>query len=493
VAPNWETLLTTSRTADENSLELEAALNDRSEERQARDARPAWSRTKRRNQLRKIGLISPCGWGNLGDAAIFDAAISNIRKRLPDAEISAFTLNPADTTEKHGIPARTLIGYSLSGYGVREPAPDPPIPAPTPSPATTPKPSLRSRLIGLRRPLTSAPVLRPVLAPLRSLRSAIGFVKPELTHFSRSLRAARNLDLIVVAGGGQLDDQWGGPWGHPYVLCRWALLSRLSGVPFVVLSVGTGAVRSRLGRWFISRSLRWAVYRSYRDQGSKTLVDFAAFTHTDPVVPDLAFSYPVEADPPRLGDSTTRHLVVGVSPMCFADPRSWPDKDAVFYQNYVQKIADFVARLSASDFDVVLFASQHVNDRQTVTDVQNRLCLDGYPNGHTVHEATTAESLMDCLRTMDVVVASRLHGVLLAHLTGRPVLAISHERKVSALMADFENDEFCLDINTFEVSELWDRFHQLVARRHEVVKRNIRRVQEFQEQVQAQFDRILAT
>lgn len=351
---------------------------------------------------------------------------------------------------------------------------------------------MRSHLVGLRQRLTSSPVLRPILAPLRALRSAIQFVKPELTHFVRSLRAARNLDLIVVAGGGQLDDHWGGSWGHPYVLYRWALLSRLSGVPFVVLSVGTGTLRSGLSRWFISRSLRWAAYRSYRDQGSKARVDFVAATHTDPVVPDLAFSYPIKADPSPVNGSGRRRLAVGVSPMCFADPRCWPDQDAVFYQRYVRKIADFVARLSTAEFDVVMFASQHVSDRRTIVDVQNRLCRNGCPNGHVVCEATTAEALIDCLRRVDIVVACRLHGVLLAQLAGRPVLAVAHERKVNAMMADFANEEFCLDINTFEVTALWDRFHQLLARRHGVVERNIRRVQEFQEQLQAQYDRILA-
>jgi polysaccharide pyruvyl transferase WcaK-like protein len=487
-------LLTTSRNADENPLKMEVALIDRSTNRWVPNRRSARSRTDRPIPAKRIGLISPCGWGNLGDAAILDAAISNIRARFPDAGITAFTLNPADTMEKHGITASTLIGYSLSGYAVREPASDPNVTPPPPSRSTMPRPSLRSQLTRLRRRLTSVPLLRTILAPLHSLRSAIRFVTPELTHLARSHRAARNLDLIVVAGGGQLDDYWGGAWGHPYALWRWALLARLSGVPFVILSVGTGAVRSGLGRWFISRSLRWAAYRSYRDQGSKALVDFAAVTHADPVVPDLAFSYPIEADPsPHLEVSAPRRLVVGVSPMCFADPRCWPDKDAGFYQDYVRKIADFVARLTAFDFDVVLFASQHVNDRQTVTDVQNRLGLDGDPNGPTVREATTAETLINCLRTMDVVVACRLHGVLLAHLAGRPVLAVSHERKVNALMADFENDEFCLDINTFDVSALWDRFQQLLTRRQEVVERNVRRVQEFRQQLQAQYDRVLAT
>ena len=35
--------------------------------------------------------------------------------------------------------------------------------------------------------------------------------------------------MLVVAGGGQLDEEWGGSWGHPYALMKWAVLARVAG------------------------------------------------------------------------------------------------------------------------------------------------------------------------------------------------------------------------------------------------------------------------
>src|SRR5690349_15692408 len=57
----------------------------------------------------RIGLISPCGGGNLGDAAILDATIEGVRGRIAGAEFFAVTFNPQDTERRHRIPALRLV------------------------------------------------------------------------------------------------------------------------------------------------------------------------------------------------------------------------------------------------------------------------------------------------------------------------------------------------------------------------------------------------
>src|SRR5262245_55533497 len=70
----------------------------------------------------KIGFIGPCGWGNLGDAAIVDSLIHGIRTRLPRARIVGFTLTPDDTRVRHGVDAYTCAAYSLPHYPSLEPS-----------------------------------------------------------------------------------------------------------------------------------------------------------------------------------------------------------------------------------------------------------------------------------------------------------------------------------------------------------------------------------
>ena len=52
---------------------------------------------------RRIGIIGHGGTKNLGDEALFATVIQNVRRRLPEAEVIGFTINPADSRERHGI------------------------------------------------------------------------------------------------------------------------------------------------------------------------------------------------------------------------------------------------------------------------------------------------------------------------------------------------------------------------------------------------------
>src|SRR5215472_11161174 len=69
----------------------------------------------------KIGLLDHVGGGNLGDDATLDAVASNIKRRWPNAEIVAFSMNPDDTETRHGIRSRPIrrqgwsIGHKPTG------------------------------------------------------------------------------------------------------------------------------------------------------------------------------------------------------------------------------------------------------------------------------------------------------------------------------------------------------------------------------------------
>ena len=75
----------------------------------------------------------------------------------------------------------------------------------------------------------------------------------------------------------------------------------------------------------------------------------------------------------------------------------------------------------------------------------------------SIVDADTPDALLDFLRGMDVVISSRLHGVLLAIVAARPVLALSHERKVRAVMTDAGVASFCADLPTATLDHVSER------------------------------------
>jgi polysaccharide pyruvyl transferase WcaK-like protein len=58
--------------------------------------------------------------------------------------------------------------------------------------------------------------------------------------------------------------------------------------------------------------------------------------------------------------------------------------------------------------------------------------------------------LLCALPGFDAVIAGRLHGVLLSHISGVPVVAVSYHRKVRAHMEDMGQQKFCLDFERFD-------------------------------------------
>lgn len=51
----------------------------------------------------RIAVFGHYGNQNLGDEAIIEAVLKNLRHHLPNAELSCFSINPADSASRHGV------------------------------------------------------------------------------------------------------------------------------------------------------------------------------------------------------------------------------------------------------------------------------------------------------------------------------------------------------------------------------------------------------
>ncbi len=421
----------------------------------------------RARRAARIAFVSPTGYGNLGDAAIIESLIYGIRRRQPDAEIFGFTQNPSDTTARHCVPAFTCTGLTIRGYKVREGSPSSSEPEDSPGP---------SRSLA-RRALVLLPGLRRGYHLLRQIAA-------ERRHRRISLLRLRGCDLVVVAGGGQLDDFWGGAFGHPYTLWRWASLARRVRARFVVLSVGTGHL-SPLSARFVHRALVAADYRSYRDDLSRRLVGAPHLTADDPIVPDLAYAWPV-----RAGTQRSPRPAVGVSPMVYADPRVWPAPDLARYRRHVGALAALSVRIVRAGHEVVLFTSDGP-DRMPLAEMRELIEAKLRPEERArvrCPGVAGVEALMRVLADCEVVISARLHGVLLSHLAGRPTLAFSHERKVRTLMEEMELGRYCFEMDDFGPEDAWERFLELYEHRDEIADAIARKVAALRRRVDAQFD-----
>jgi polysaccharide pyruvyl transferase WcaK-like protein len=376
----------------------------------------------------RIGVIYPSGWGNLGDEAILQATFHALRERWPGVELRAFTTHPERTAANHGVAAEPLTGLARPLFGA--PRED--------------EPFLVRAARSIARRTRGVPVVEK-LTKWASERTA------DLVFEAKSAKSAwqwlSTADLVLASGGGQLDDVWGGTWGQPYALARWAWLAKRADVPFAFLSVGYGRASTWLSRRFMRYAVEQAAYCSVRDSESRALTAGLGVKRDLHVVPDLAFAL-APGSPRPLPQSGYE---IGISPMVYLRPGSWPHEDAAEYRRLIGLWASLVSACANAGNRVQLFVSDP-EDMLAVEDVWNQL-NESVRAATSINHAASPDALMEFFRGIDLVISSRLHGVLLAMVAARPVLALSHERKVRTVMADAGVASFCTELKTATVDQ----------------------------------------
>jgi polysaccharide pyruvyl transferase WcaK-like protein len=178
--------------------------------------------------------------------------------------------------------------------------------------------------------------------------------------------------------------------------------------------------------------------------------------------------------------------------MCYADPRVWPRPDAARYAHHLTSMAGIAARAVRDGHEVAMFGT----DRPDAAPVAEcHAIAAGQLTGDErarlqIAAVDGVAPLMALLATFDAVVAARFHGVLLAHVVGCPVLAVSHERKVATLMSELGHNAYCASIDEIDPVAASATLDQLLARR-DALSAHIREAcAGYRRRVDAQFDAV---
>jgi polysaccharide pyruvyl transferase WcaK-like protein len=414
----------------------------------------------------RVALLTPYTGGNFGDAAIQDAMISNLRLRLPTAQFSGISLNSENYLQRHGSRAFPLCAFGNSFYGM----------------AGTGKGASQSDPGRTTGPAGFIGSLKAALRRIPGARWLIKLTKPRLNsllsesrHFRAGYRFLRSHDIVIVCGGGQLDEEWGGAWGHPFALFKWAVISKFARVPFLLASVGAGKTTSKTTHFFLSSALRLARYRSYRDRNSR---DIAAGLFSpaaeDSVVPDLAFSLPPGEIPSPAGLRALAkgRTIVAISPIVYAKPGLWPTSDGELYNRYLDQLTGAISKLlKRNNFLVFVWSSR--GDEPVVPELLARLDAESkelLAQQSYISKLANWKDLLAVLQDADFLIASRLHSTILGFLVGVPLIAISFDPKVDWAMRDLGQSDFLLQIGQFKASGVIEALACLELRKDEAVR-----------------------
>ena len=189
----------------------------------------------------------------------------------------------------------------------------------------------------------------------------------------------------------------------------------------------------------VVNALRLATMRSFRDGGSVELLRHAGLRARSRVDPDPALGIDARAMVPGPTISDGRIVVSPVSFRTFARARDEP------YERYLQCLALGCEQWSAEGRALSFVCSDTAMDPPVVDEVLARTSA-GTRSRCVVVRSATFEDFLGHVRGADCVVASRLHGIVLAIVAGAPVIAVSPARKVTRFMRDCGFADFCVEM-----------------------------------------------
>jgi polysaccharide pyruvyl transferase WcaK-like protein len=434
----------------------------------------------------RIAFYGNFGDGNLGNEVTLQTVIEHTRKRWPDAQFECICTGPTDVRTRHGISAFCSVA---GGEAWTPPAESASSGAAGTGSAASAAPGRQSGLRGLVAAQRARKTLAFRLAslPVKVLRGLLVRLPRECIHWVRTLRVVARCDMLIIPGTGIVTDRGCGPWVWPYELFKCSAVAALCRVELVYLSVGAGPVDRPLSRWFITRGLAMARYRSYRDEDSKRYVAGMGFDSSrDAVYPDLVFGLTAQSLP-SAGAEDARTKVVGLGLKNYSG--SGDGNEDAGSRAYLEMMAAFVSWLGTRGYTVRLLIGDVQYDEQVRRDllakIESRIETERpcvvMQNVPTVSELT--RQLAEC----DAIISPRLHNLILALMLEKPVIALSDLQKVKSLLDDLQLSEYCLPIDTLDAEGLRSGFLRLESQMAGL-KTHIRgRVESYRQAVERQY------
>ncbi len=432
-----------------------------------------------------VGVFGHYGNENLGDEAIVEAVIQAVRARWPAAQIFAFSIKPADTKARYGVPAYPIRKDREPNRRARSDA--------IPKQMQEFREPRDGRMARVKRALKAIPLLGFGLRSANHLLQQSRELFEEAAFLFCSFRRLKGVDLLLVAGSNQFLDNFGGPWGFPYTLFKWSILAKLRGVKLAFISVGAGPIDSPLSRALVRLALLCSDYTSFRDAASKRLIETKTFRALGAVCPDLAHGLALNPSPAPADITPGARLVVGINPMPMYDPRYWCEVDAGRYRRYVTQLARFASALLRKDFPVFFFPTQP-KDENVISDIIAALDDDvrARVGAAPVRRGDSVYGLMKVYAEADVIVATRFHGTLLALLAERPVLGICYYRKTRDLLREMGQEDYAVDFDGLDATDLLRRFSALIADYGGALAKIRQRNEEYRAQLHAQYQQVFS-
>ena len=275
---------------------------------------------------------------------------------------------------------------------------------------------------------------------------AIGVDAVDERSWPSLLDAAEGASLIVLGGGGLLHDYHGLDrdtllhplhWGLTHC-AAFPALADLTHRPFMVSAIGAGPLHTEDGRRYAGALCARAASVTVRDEASRAcLIETGVPPETLTLVADPAYLVRPATNDDARACLRRAHVPVGDGPLVAVVLRHWTEgADADRWPSEVAAALDaLVEQESAVCVAIPFQADGRVALNDDVAAVAAvRACMRHPHALHVLPSSLPAPVVKAVLGQADVLLAMRLHAVILAASTAVPVVALAYDGKVQSAM-----------------------------------------------------------
>jgi polysaccharide pyruvyl transferase WcaK-like protein len=284
-------------------------------------------------------------------------------------------------------------------------------------------------------------------------------VKPEAIKpwaWMRVLRTFARADRVIVSGGTPVFDS-----SHA-IRTLYLLLPVLFRKPFVVFGAGVKPLTSTYGRRVVPWFLRRARFVSVRDDDSQRILRELGVPDVQLTADSAFFAQPASAT--AVDALLTEYGVGAAESLLVVSPRLLsPERKRLYLQESMDdavirdtpgKLAAALDRLAPRFGRVVIMAMHFHGPDSDVPMISQIMAHVRAQNVVVIDRELTPDVAIALFRRARLVLAVRLHALLLSASMGTPIVGVAYEQKVRSLFGVLGLEDSCHDLFRLDAGAL---------------------------------------
>lgn len=263
------------------------------------------------------------------------------------------------------------------------------------------------------------------------------FISIDFSVFENEIQKC---DALIIGGGNML---MGLSLDFPLLFYKYVKIAKKYKKNIFLISVGAGPLGSWFSRIIFKNSLNKVDFITTRDLQSKKNIESLVNGKYIEVSGDSAI----------LCDSVKLNKVnhnIGISVYPYKDPRYNSLGDIKEYKEYLINFKNFIEMLldRQKGYTVELFSTE-INDYNAINELME-VISNKYKERIKVIKINNYENLMSFYNSIDLLLGTRLHSIILAFTQGIPIIGLSWQPKVNGFFELIRETNSVYDIKSFQ-------------------------------------------